>query len=469
MVTLSAVRDLLTIGRRYLSDEPTRLALRAVVTAVPVSPIDDVLDAQTAEETAAPQDGAARPPQLPPIGSVAHRYSSLASTSLALSRSAHDGATTHLNALFLEIRPEAMFAGVKTALETAGLMAEALDVPLRIVLLQTTGLSRDDAAHAASVVQQHVRSSGVLPSAVEVTVLSESELPDTTFGKDDFWLATHWSTAHALDVSVRAGGIRPECVGYLIQDYEPGFNPWSTEFAVARSSYHADFLPIVNSRPLADYLRETEGLSFDDSLVFSPSFDLPELEGAASGRASSGTPRVFFYSRPSKPRNLYNLGIAALRVAAARLKEEGLDAEFVAAGEPGPDIDLADGMVLKNLGALNRAEYFELLATTDVGLSLQYSPHPSHPPFDLAISGALSITNAFAGRAPLHPNQRIAAADADSLAAAVVAAVREAHSRGTGSYVPDLSGSLGQALFHVAQEAARALRLRAARSAGSAW
>eukprot|EP01004_Peranema_trichophorum_P004302 NODE_3234_length_1391_cov_92.196372_g2810_i0.p2 GENE.NODE_3234_length_1391_cov_92.196372_g2810_i0~~NODE_3234_length_1391_cov_92.196372_g2810_i0.p2 ORF type:complete len:145 (-),score=21.30 NODE_3234_length_1391_cov_92.196372_g2810_i0:344-778(-) len=40
-------------------------------------------------------------------------------------------------------------------------------------------------------------------------------------------------------------------------------------------------------------------------------------------------------------------------------------------------------------------EYFKLLASGDVGLSLMVSPHPSLPPFDFAAAGMVTVTNSF--------------------------------------------------------------------------
>ncbi|MBK0296911.1 hypothetical protein IAE22_34075, partial [Bacillus sp. S34] len=64
---------------------------------------------------------------------------------------------------------------------------------------------------------------------------------------------------------------------------------------------------------------------------------------------------------------------------------------------------------------------FRFITSTNVVLSLQHSPHPSHPPFDGAISGARVVTNEFRDtRGHLHPN--LAAVPADRAAAAADAA-----------------------------------------------
>jgi hypothetical protein len=245
-----------------------------------------------------------------------------------------------------------------------------------------------------------------------------------TFGPDDLWLATHSKTAHAMQVACAAGLVDPGRVVYLIQDYEPGFTAWSTASVVASATYHAGFLPVVNSLPLKKYLVATEGITVDDDLVFAPAFDEERLRRAAANHRS-GPKTVLFYARPSKPRNLYALGIAALKATVADLGEEAAKVRFVSAGEKHPDVQLGAGATLRSLGRLDWDAYFEFLSGTSVVLGLQASPHPSHPPLDAAISGALAVTNDFAEtRAELHPRLRAVPADVPSLAAAMVDAIR---------------------------------------------
>ena len=49
----------------------------------------------------------------------------------------------------------------------------------------------------------------------------------------------------------------------------------------------------------------------------------------------------------------------------------------------------------KRLENLSWTEYAELAGNTDLALCLMYTPHPSYPPFDLAASGAVVVTNRF--------------------------------------------------------------------------
>jgi hypothetical protein len=421
-VTLSALVDYLRISRAYVLDSAFRFAVRSslpdrVAAVAPTVPSDEIdpLSAKPHEQSRQEEALSASNEESP--------YSGLTATSLALVHASTTEAVTSLNVIFLEVRPFAIFAGVKTALEIASALALALDVPLRIVLIQPTGLPADEERTREAEIREHILDHGFVDSDLELSVVGPSAIPTTEFGKTDFWLATHWSTAHALDVACRSDLLDRSRCAYLIQDYEPGFNTWSTEFTLARATYHAGFVPIVNSNPLAEYLRKNEGVEIPERAVFAPALDLDEVRRSREAREAHPYVRIFYYGRPSKPRNLYSLGISALRLAARDIQSQKIQVEFLMAGEAGPDVQLGAGFVMKNLGTLSRTDYFSLLSTIDVGLSLQYSPHPSHPPFDLALSGAQAVTNEFDGRIALHSNLVVAPTDPDDLAKALVQAV----------------------------------------------
>jgi hypothetical protein len=333
-----------------------------------------------------------------------------------------------------EPSPGGIFAGVKTALEVAVMLAEPEQRRIRLITLNPGNGSAEMASWLAD------RFPGV-----QWEVVAHAAIDGTTFGTDDLWLATHWVTAHALDIAVRSGRLDASDVIYLIQDFEPGFIGWSTLSALAESSYAAGFTPLVNARPVADLLASRGFGEVPAELVFSPAFDLEELRAAAERRTAHERPTVYFYGRPSKPRNMFDLGIAALRLAAERLHERGVTARFVMAGEDGPDIDLGPAM-LENRGALSRPDYFALLSEIDIGLCLQASPHPGHAAFDVAISGGAAVTNELSGaRAGSHAAITAVPARLENLADAIVARVLE-HDKDSVGHFAAPNDQLGSSL-----------------------
>jgi hypothetical protein len=377
-------------------------------------------------------------------------YARLAETSLALTGIRIDpSARPVLNLVIGEVRTATVFAGVHTALTAAGLLADILSVDLRIVMLDPT--STDNSRAAATAAAQSVVGS------TRVAVVTRETIRDAPFGASDYWLATHSKTAHALQVACDVGVIGRARVAYLIQDYEPGFTAWSTESVLADATYRAGFVPIVNSTPLWEHLTRS-GFDVPRDLVFAPAFETSRLEQAASRRQRTPGARVLFYGRRSKHRNLFALGVSALRAAAVALGPDAVQTEFFSLGERHDDVPLGNGAVLRSKGRLAWDEYFRFLSTVDVTLSLQQSPHPSHPPFDSAISGAHAVTNDFGGgRSGLHPRISAVSADTPSLGAALVDAIRNAHDAEPASYLPVADGLLGSDLEAVLRSAASRL------------
>lgn len=379
-------------------------------------------------------------------------YAGLHESSLAVALAPVTSRTPHLNVVLPSVSPEAIFAGVKTAVEAAVVLGRRLDLPLRFVAMHESG---SEASYAET--HDHLVSRfGIEPD--RLTVVSRAGLIAGGFGSHDHWIATYWTTAHALDVAQKIGTVDPRRVLYLVQDYEPGFFPWSSESSIAASTYHAGFQMAVNSLPLRNYLAETEGVRVDDDLVFSPHFDVESMRRIAGARADGGprtTPRIFFYGRPGKPRNLYSVGITALRLAVAALDQQGVAVEVVSAGLPHADIDLGHGTTMTSLGQLDWQGYCDLIAGVDVGLSLQKSAHPSHPPLEIAMSGAWAVTNDFAGtRADLHPRLLVRRDGPESLADGVVEAVRRSTQPYDSSFVEPDNALLGGSFDDVLSRAA---------------
>ncbi len=350
-----------------------------------------------------------------------------------------------LNVVLPELDKKNIFAGIKTAIEFSVKIANALKMPLRVITLKKSDFKNNEEL-AVYLEKEFGRTREKSTVLIHATKLS-----DTKVSQSDQWIATHWTTAHALDVAVRLGVLDAGRVTYLIQDYEPGFHPWSTDFALARSTYHANFRPIVNSSPLQVYLERNEGLVIDSRHVFAPSIDMLRLKKAAKQRVRSDDLTIFFYARPSKPRNLYAIGIAALYLVAAELEKNGLKALFISAGEQHQDVRLSSEHVLISKGKLAWDAYFEMLGRTDVVLSLQHSPHPSHPPLDAVTCGCYAVMNELGGtRGGLHPRLLVAEPNAEALAAQILKAISLARAQKSLDFDPDFYLKFGNSIAEVA-------------------
>lgn len=397
---LTALSDLARLNRTFLSstafraDVQTLLVAQARGNAVTDSPVDSS------------------------VASVASAYAGLTPVSLALCARGPTSPTPAIKLVLAEFDPQRVFAGIHTALRVAGALASSLNLSLQVLVVSSTAHGDASGDGAASVAER----SGLAPARVSVHFADE--LSSVTSHEGDVWIVTHWTTAHAALVACRAGLIKPTQVLYLVQDYEPGFTPLSTDSVLAQSTYHEGFTLVVNSQPVARALAAQEEVLVDPELVFAPELPVGRLAGLAAARSDSSTPRVLFYGRPSKPRNLFPLGVAALKVAAAQLPS--IPVEWVSAGEPHAPVALAPGHTLSSLGTLSWDKYFAELGRATVVLSLQASPHPSHPPLEAALSGARAVTNDVGGfRDGLMAGLEAVAADPQILGDAVAKAIRD--------------------------------------------
>ena len=288
------------------------------------------------------------------------------------------------------LNPTEIFAGVDTALEIA-LGIAARGMPVRIIAtdlpVSSYGASRSfvlrrlAGTDAETLVQLHCG------------VTSET-LPAH---RGDIFLATAWWTAHVADKLIARHGFDHRRFYYLVQDFEPNFYAWGPEFADAMASYEFDFEPLFNTTLLRDYFaQEGFGFAHGAPLAFRPSIDIDRYVRGQRPPRPEGTPRrLALYGRPEVPRNMYATAIEALGLFA---EDQGLgpeDIEMVSVGLRHDPVALPGGLELRSLGKLPWEEYPDFLLGCDLGLSLMYSPHPSHPPIEMAASGMRVVTNHF--------------------------------------------------------------------------
>jgi hypothetical protein len=344
-----------------------------------------------------------------------------------------------------------LFAGVRTAVEVGVSVSRALDRKLRVISFAGPHTRSDYLAVERLLTEDfHIsRANWEIVAAADVDAIKTQD--------DDVWIATYWTTAHALDVRSRLGLLDPNKVIYLIQDYEPSFLPASTDGAIAASTYRAGFVPLVNSAPLASALERNAGLRVDTHQVFAPQLDLVRLHQVSTERhTANSSPEILFYGRPSKPRNMFNLGVAALRrVVQSADRSSGWT--FSSVGEKHRPVALGGGVHIRSLGSLSWSGYFERIAKAQIMFSLQASPHPSHPPLDMVVSGGLAVTNEVDDtRADLHGLLAVAAADPDALAAKVELQMKSALNSDLthefdSAFVSKLGVPLNEALLVVAK------------------
>ncbi len=278
-----------------------------------------------------------------------------------------------LNLIVPTVQPAGVFGGVRTALDLFTALAEGAP-KARIISLGPT----PDPAEAG--LPGYVRTGPADDSDIARSIVSLGDpATELAVGPGDVFVATYWTTAE-LTQRIRAwqatafGGPGSPMV-YLIQDYEPGFYPWSAQFLLARGTY-ADpsaTLAIFNSKLLQDYLHG-QGLSFRREFVFEPRLAEPLRRYLPAQRVARPR-RILVYGRPKTPRNAFPLIVDGLRAWAAT--DPGApEWSVVSIGQSHPDIDLGAGLVLSSRGKLSMDEYGALLSESAIGVSLMVFAPP---------------------------------------------------------------------------------------------
>lgn len=180
---------------------------------------------------------------------------------------------------------------------------------------------------------------------------------------------------------------------YLIQDYEPGFYPWSTKSAIVESTYHnsGDIIPVFNTPILFDFFRNNG--YFSEGIVYNPPIN--ENIKRAVDLSKPREPIMLLYMRPSALRNCLEFAdsvIGSIERISPLLANEW---RFLAIGEDIADKNSIKTNRIEQIGRLSLREYADLLSTARVGLSLMVSPHPSYPPLEMADSGIKVLTNTY--------------------------------------------------------------------------
>ncbi len=314
---------------------------------------------------------------------------------------------------------ERMTGGTNTAIN---LTARLADHGLGLRYVATFGEADDDFAP----IRDHVEDLVGHPLPGNVEFVRASPLVPLSVRRNDVFVATWWSTAHVANAALRL--TRPTAFVYLVQDFEPGFYPWSTSYALAASSYEFPSRVVFNESLLRDHFRAAGIGPFVQPgsdrrwTCFEPAVDrtlFKRQPGAVEGRR-----RLVFYARPRRPRNCFELGLRALRIAAQAGTFDPADWDVVSIGSDVPELELAPGLTMRPAPWMSYPEYARYLANSDVLLSLMLSPHTSYPPLEMATAGGFVVTNTFgvkteARLGALSPRILACTPDATSVAAAL--------------------------------------------------
>jgi len=304
------------------------------------------------------------------------------------------------------IGSSSLFGGVGTALLLAAHLANRKGAILRIVT-RTESPSPQNVAQVLSaygVQLDHEMQFVFVPPQAEAAASGLDILAGELFITTSWW-----STAATLP------SVPHDSIIYLLQEDERMFYPFGEgRLRCEEVLNNRKIRFVLNTRLLFEHM-VASGLEHfrTQAQWFEPAF--PAALFHERKREPGGKRRLFFYARPKNPRNLFGPGLALIE----RAVDEGvLDLnrwDIYLVGNGIPNLSFGDGYVPKRCEGLDWKAYAELVGTIDLAVSLMYTPHPSYPPFDLAASGAVVITNKFGIKQDLSAySQNIICSDLDS-------------------------------------------------------
>lgn len=350
----------------------------------------------------------------------------------------------YINVLLPSLRTQHMSGGPNTALLFAAMLAEQGErVRLIACDAPTDGKAEELFPHMDSLLQRPIKRENI--EFMDAFDRASAKL----IGANDIFFATAWWTAQIAREAAKKTKFKK--IIYLIQDFEPILHAGSTFYARALETYGFDHIPLINTKFLHDHLVKEKSGRFADpqfsqkSIVFEPALDKDHFFPVERHGSKKQKKVILFYARPTvAQRNLFEIGLVALRdvVASGAICQETW--EVWAMGEDIPSISLGKGMYLNPLPWMSYEDYTKRVRTADLMLSLMLSPHPSYPPIEMAACGNLVVTNSFSVKTEqrlqeLSPNIIVADPNVESISHAIQRAVGRLN-MGMGPY--DSSGEI---------------------------
>jgi hypothetical protein len=303
-----------------------------------------------------------------------------------------DNKTIRINLVIDGLINDSLYGGVATSLIFGIMLANALSAPLRII----TRSAYSQASIMANIAAVH---HVTIPAELEfynipfdVSGSNEVKVP---VSPADLFVATSWWSAQAIKfVNMRQKYL------YLLQEYEKIFYPVGDEHVLIDEIFHDDnMLPIVNTKVLYDFytLNHYQHIS-EKGLFFEPAFPYAVSKGKFQ---PSKKLRLFFYARPTTPRNLFYTGLKLLDLAIQNGVLNTAEWEIVFAGQVIPNLQFCDGTKPQSLGKLTWNEYIELIRTVDCCVSFMAAPCPNYVTLELAAVGAAVLTTQYKNKKEL--------------------------------------------------------------------
>jgi hypothetical protein len=299
-----------------------------------------------------------------------------------------------LNLLVPTINPFQVFGGVATALSIYNSLRDRLGDTFDARIVVTDASLDEEALQAYRDYAIHGAKPGFDHESRIVLDLADRKGNLPLRRGDVFIASAWWNARHASEfrrLQRTYFGFSMPFV-YLIQDFEPYFSAWSSQWAAAESTYHdtEETIAIINSNELYRYMARRYQFPTTYVLPYRPN---TVIQGAL--RPVEKERIILIYGRPSVARNCFEVILDGLLRWQTTNPQEAASWQIISLGETYPQEFASPVQNFAVRGKVSLEEYSALLSRASVGISLMVSPHPSYPPLEMAMAGLLTITNRF--------------------------------------------------------------------------
>ena len=310
-----------------------------------------------------------------------------------------DNGALRLNLITPSVDSAHVFGGISTALKFFEELCATLECEVRII---TTDASIVESSSVLSKDYQIIPCGEDSAAKKQAVSFNDRHGKTVPVRKKDVFMATAWWTAYNIRNLIEWQKTEFDVelpMLYMVQDYEPGFYPWSSRYMLADSTYRLDIptYAVVNSGLLKEFF-DNNGYTFDKTWCFEPVLNEKLAEYLPKdGEEVEKKKEILVYGRPSVDRNAFALVVESLK-AWAKQMPDAKEWAIYSAGEAHDPVDLGEGCVLRSLGKLTLEGYAKQMLSAHAGLSLMVSPHPSYPPLEMSTFGVKTVTNGYANK-----------------------------------------------------------------------
>ncbi|MEK5435097.1 MULTISPECIES: rhamnosyltransferase WsaF family glycosyltransferase [Paenibacillus] len=319
-----------------------------------------------------------------------------------------DNTERRLNLLVPSINQEHLFGGISTALHFFDELYRTEEKSHRRIITTDASPSDEDLLKFSEYILSS--SEDDLIENSYIVPFNDRYNKTMPIGKEDLFIATSWWTAYFAQRVVRWQAEQynqPEKkIIYFIQDFEPGFYAWSSQYSLALSTYQytGEQIAVFNSSLLKDFFNNKD-FKFTEEYYFEPRLNSSLKKYLIPFEMMKKKKKILVYGRPSVARNAFSIIVEMLRVW-VWIQPNPTEWEIISAGEQHNDLDIGNGVVIKSKGKMSLDDYANELKESAIGVSLMISPHPSYPPLEMSHFGMLVLTNSYENKdlSKLHEN-----------------------------------------------------------------